>query len=217
LGSDWGRIDFAGSVLGVSILVNLVGAPPNLNVVSEVFFSSFSDSDIASGSLSVDKGAMDLFSSSFLASSSAFALAAIAAAVAGLVCAGLPAASPAPAVAELALEATFCCCLSLASIASAEDFAKTIPYEGCVDYFLFDTKGKSVGGNGVKFDWSVLGSYTGKTPFLLSGGIGSDDAQEIKTLLHPLLAGIDLNSKFEIEPGLKDINKLSSFLKQLKS
>ena len=104
LGEDWGRIDFAGSVLGVSILVNFVGVPPNLNVVSEVFFSSFSDSDIASGSLSVDKGAMDLFSSSFLASSSAFldsssafALAAIAAAVAGLVCAGLDAASPAPA------------------------------------------------------------------------------------------------------------------------
>ena len=103
------------------------------------------------------------------------------------------------------------------NIASAEDFAKTISYEGCVDYFLFDTKGQSVGGNGVKFDWSVLDNYTGKTPFLLSGGIGSDDAQEIKTLLHPLLAGIDLNSKFEIEPGLKDIEKLSSFLKQLKS
>ena len=103
------------------------------------------------------------------------------------------------------------------NIASAEDFANTIPYEGCVDYFLFDTKGKSVGGNGVKFDWSVLDNYTGKTPFLLSGGVGNDDAQQIRALHHPLLAGIDLNSKFEIEPGLKDINKLSSFLKQLKS
>ena len=101
------------------------------------------------------------------------------------------------------------------NIATADDFAACIPYEGLVDYFLFDTKGKSVGGNGEKFDWSVLKAYHGRTPFLLSGGIGPDDATRIKAIRHPRYAGIDLNSRFELSPALKDINKLKTFIQAL--
>ncbi len=98
------------------------------------------------------------------------------------------------------------------NIATVHDFAQTKPYEGLVDYFLFDAKGKSVGGNGEKFDWDVLQAYAGGTPFLLSGGIGPDDAERVKAFHHPHCVGIDLNSRFEKEPGLKDIIKLKTFL-----
>ena len=105
------------------------------------------------------------------------------------------------------------------NIATTEDFKQTEPYTGIVDYFLFDTKGKSVGGNGEKFDWSVLSAYDGNTPFLLSGGIGPDDAEVLTSHFSPLTskkcAGIDLNSRFEQAPGLKDINKLKDFLNAL--
>ena len=101
------------------------------------------------------------------------------------------------------------------NIATTEEFKQTEPYTGIVDYFLFDTKGKSVGGNGEKFDWSVLSAYDGETPFLLSGGIGPDDAGRVKTFRHPKCLGIDLNSRFEQAPGLKDINKLKDFLNAL--
>ena len=102
------------------------------------------------------------------------------------------------------------------NIATPEDLQKTVAYEGLADYFLFDTKGKSVGGNGEKFDWSVLDSYQGETPFLLSGGIGSEDVQDIKSFHHPKCIGIDLNSRFETEPGLKDITKLKQFLEAIR-
>ena len=101
------------------------------------------------------------------------------------------------------------------NIADAEDLKQTKAYEGIVDYFLFDTKGKVVGGNGEKFDWSVLSSYHGETPFLLSGGIGPDDVEAIKSFRHPKCIGIDLNSRFEQAPALKDISKLRNFIKQL--
>ena len=99
------------------------------------------------------------------------------------------------------------------NIATAEDLLQTQPYEGLADLFLFDTKGKSVGGNGEKFDWDVLDAYHGSTPFLLSGGIGPDDAERINAFHHPKCIGIDLNSRFELAPGLKEINKLKEFLK----
>ena len=91
-----------------------------------------------------------------------------------------------------------------------------IPYEGLVDYFLFDTKGQRVGGNGQKFYWRVLKAYRGQTPFLLSGGIGPDDALRIKAFCHPRYAGIDLNSRFELSPGLKDIDSIKRFLEKVK-
>jgi phosphoribosylanthranilate isomerase len=98
------------------------------------------------------------------------------------------------------------------NIATTDDLEKAEPYEGIADYLLFDTKGKSVGGNGEKFDWSVLESYHGETPFLLSGGIGPDDAERVKKFSHPRYIGIDLNSRFESSPALKDIEKLKKFL-----
>jgi len=98
------------------------------------------------------------------------------------------------------------------NIATQEDLEQTIPYEGLVDYFLFDTKAKMVGGNGTQFDWSVLSAYQGNTPFLLSGGIGPDDAEKVRNFHHPQLAGIDLNSRFELSPALKDIEKLKQFI-----
>ena len=101
------------------------------------------------------------------------------------------------------------------NIATAEDLKQTEAYEGIADYFLFDTKGKVVGGNGEKFDWSVLNAYQGSTPFLLSGGIGPDDAEAVRHFHHPHCIGIDLNSRLEQAPALKDITRLSKFIKQL--
>ena len=101
------------------------------------------------------------------------------------------------------------------NIATKENLETTAPYAGLVDYFLFDTKGPSVGGNGEKFNWSILDAYNGDTPFLLSGGIGPDDAERIKSFHHPKCVGIDLNSRFELAPALKDINKLKSFIQAL--
>ena len=98
------------------------------------------------------------------------------------------------------------------NISTAEDLIQTQPYEGLVDYFLFDAKGKSVGGNGEKFNWNVLDAYQGSTPFLLSGGICPDDAERVNAFYHPKCIGIDLNSRFELSPGLKDVAKLKEFM-----
>ena len=102
------------------------------------------------------------------------------------------------------------------SVSSAEDIKKYKEYVGAADLFLFDTKCKTVGGSGELFDWQVLQAYDGDVPFLLSGGIGPDDAERIKNFHHPKCIGIDLNSKFEIEPALKDIEKLKQFLVKVK-
>ena len=101
------------------------------------------------------------------------------------------------------------------NMATAADLDRTKAYEGAVDYFLFDTKGQCVGGNGAKFDWTVLSSYQGDTPFLLSGGIGPDDAESVKSFHHPRCIGIDLNSRFETAPGIKNIIQLKSFIESL--
>ena len=101
------------------------------------------------------------------------------------------------------------------NIATANDLEATKPYEGIADYFLFDTKAQLPGGSGQQFDWSVLADYVGETPFLLSGGIGPDNAERVKAFNHPKCVGFDLNSKFEAEPALKDIQKLKTFLEQL--
>ena len=98
------------------------------------------------------------------------------------------------------------------NIATAEDLEATKPYEGLVDYFLFDTKATLPGGSGQQFDWNVLEAYDGEMPFLLSGGIGPNDAERVKSYYHPKCAGIDLNSRFELAPGLKDVNKLKEFI-----
>lgn len=97
------------------------------------------------------------------------------------------------------------------------DFSTLEDYEDEVDYFLFDTKGKERGGNGEKFDWSVLKKYHLETPFFLSGGISSDDIDAIKEITNSGLPiyGLDINSKFEIEPGLKNIEAVRRFKNNL--
>lgn len=101
------------------------------------------------------------------------------------------------------------------SISIIEDLEKTKSYEGYTDYFLFDTKCEHYGGSGKQFDWSILSAYRGNTPFLLSGGIHPDSVEAIRNFSHPQCAGIDLNSGFETEPALKDIEKLRLFLSLL--
>ena len=103
------------------------------------------------------------------------------------------------------------------SISSAEDVARYKEYEGAVDLFLFDTKAPSVGGSGQQFDWQVLDAYDGDTPFLLSGGIGPDDAERIKAMTHPKFLGVDLNSRFETAPGVKDVELLRQFIGRIRA
>lgn len=103
------------------------------------------------------------------------------------------------------------------SIAEKEDFDSTFEYEGCCTYFLFDTKTQLRGGSGIKFDWSLIYEYNGKTPFFLSGGISLKDVAAIKKIDHPQFYGVDINSGFEVEPGIKNIEQIKLFAKQLKS
>ncbi|MCB0657189.1 MAG: phosphoribosylanthranilate isomerase [Saprospiraceae bacterium] len=95
------------------------------------------------------------------------------------------------------------------------DFNQLDAFEDVVDAFLFDAKGVQPGGNGIRFDWSLLDNYRGATPFLLSGGIDPGAVASIRALDHPRLIGIDLNSRFEIEPGVKDIPQLQNFIDEL--
>jgi phosphoribosylanthranilate isomerase len=102
------------------------------------------------------------------------------------------------------------------AVAGPEDLAQAEAYADVCDAFLFDTKGKLPGGNGRQFDWSVLQRYRGRLPFLLSGGIGPDDAQRIRAFDVPGCLGIDLNSRFETEPGLKDVDALRTFIETIR-
>lgn len=101
------------------------------------------------------------------------------------------------------------------SVAEAADFDKASLYDGKVDYLLFDTKCDSYGGSGVTFDWSLLDSYQGRTPFLLSGGIDETMAEQIAEIKHKSFAGVDLNSRFEDSLALKNIEKLRNFIEKL--
>ena len=105
------------------------------------------------------------------------------------------------------------------SIASATDFDACRAYEQepSVDLFLFDTKCSGWGGSGQSFDWSLLDSYQGSKPFLLAGGIGPGMEESIAGIKHPHFYGIDLNSRFETEPAVKEINKLSLFINNIRN
>lgn len=89
------------------------------------------------------------------------------------------------------------------------DFELLENYVDSVDYFLFDTKTAAHGGSGQVFDWAVLDKYKIQVPFFLSGGLSAENLAEVKQLKHLAFYGVDLNSRFEIEPGLKDEAKLS--------
>lgn len=88
------------------------------------------------------------------------------------------------------------------------DFTQLKAYKNNVDYFLFDTKTPVHGGSGLTFDWNVLDNYKLNVPFFLSGGLSLDNLEEFKQIKHPAFYGVDLNSKFELSPAMKDITKL---------
>lgn len=109
------------------------------------------------------------------------------------------------------------------SVSNTFDFSTLHAYESVVDYFLFDTRGEAPGGNGITFNWEVLKAYPSTIPFFLSGGIGTGQAGSIKefqeefqkTGMPMILAGIDLNSRFESAPGIKQQQELEEFLQLL--
>ena len=102
------------------------------------------------------------------------------------------------------------------SVDEAFDFSTTTAYTNYCSYFIFDTKGPGYGGTGKTFSWELLANYEGLTPFLLSGGIDESMTDQIKALNFPQLAGVDINSRFEVEPGVKDLEMVRRFLDQMK-
>lgn len=113
-----------------------------------------------------------------------------------------------------------CKVMKAISVENVEDIKKAADYESATsspiaDILLFDTKCKTVGGSGRQFDWSVLDGYKGNLPFLLSGGIGHGDAERLALFHHPKMIGIDLNSRFETAPGIKNEALLDAFIKEV--
>jgi len=109
--------------------------------------------------------------------------------------------------------------LKVFSIKDSFDFSQLSSYEKSSDFFLFDTKGKLPGGNGYQFNWEVLKGYPSKKPYFLSGGIGLEELDNVLEFLQKeeskYCHAIDVNSKFELSPGLKDIDKLKKFKNRL--
>lgn len=101
-------------------------------------------------------------------------------------------------------------------VENENDVKRWREFEGHADMLLFDTKGTEAGGNGSHFAWRLLDSYDGNIPFLLSGGIDIDDAVEIRKIKHPMFAGVDINSRFETAPAVKDVDKIRNFIRLLK-
>lgn len=99
------------------------------------------------------------------------------------------------------------------------DWEMLKPYEGAIDMFVFDTLTAIHGGSGRKFDWKLLQNYTLATPYLLSGGIGPDDTEAITYASGrlPLMAGVDINSRFEISPGVKNPQLIANFINSIKA
>ena len=103
------------------------------------------------------------------------------------------------------------------SVGENFDFAQLTPYEKVCNFFLFDTKGKEYGGNGLTFDWKILEDYDNSKPFFLSGGLDAQNISQVSELSSLNLYGVDVNSKFEIEPAYKNISLLKeSVFKQFR-
>jgi phosphoribosylanthranilate isomerase len=101
------------------------------------------------------------------------------------------------------------------AVGQSFDFNVLKPYKGLVEYFLFDTKGKERGGNGVVFDWGILKDYDQSVPFFLSGGIDNENVIGLAQLGEMNIHAIDVNSKYEMEPGWKDIERINELIKKL--
>ncbi len=96
------------------------------------------------------------------------------------------------------------------------NFGKLQNYKPYCDFFLFDTKGKERGGNGTTFDWSILNNYDNEKPFFLAGGIDLDNIHNALEINNLKIYSLDVNSKFEVSPALKDIEKLEELMRILK-
>jgi len=96
-------------------------------------------------------------------------------------------------------------------------FESTLPFAEYCDYFLFDTKGSAYGGTGKKFNWNFLRNYHEQIPFVLSGGVSSEDSGSISELKQKcnFLGCVDINSLFELSPGIKDVSLCRNFIEQL--
>ncbi len=92
------------------------------------------------------------------------------------------------------------------------DWEQLTKYSPYVDYFLFDTGSKQHGGTGISFNWNILKGYELSIPYFLSGGLSSDNIISASRIDDKRLIGLDLNSKFEIKPGLKNIEELQKAL-----
>ncbi|UOG76668.1 phosphoribosylanthranilate isomerase [Hymenobacter tibetensis] len=103
------------------------------------------------------------------------------------------------------------------SVGEEFDFEQLKPYVGSADYFLFDTKGAQPGGNGTAFDWNLLSSYNLPVPYFLAGGLSIEQADTLRNLQLPGLFALDLNSRFETEPGVKDAELLRQLFIELRS
>ena len=103
------------------------------------------------------------------------------------------------------------------SIGGSLDTGKILPYRESCSYFLFDTDTDTYGGSGKQFEWGLLKDYTLEIPFFLSGGIGGEDAEKIRNLAHPMLFGVDINSRFETSPGIKDAGLCESFINAIRA
>ena len=103
------------------------------------------------------------------------------------------------------------------SVNTIDDIETWTQYESVTDMFLFDTKCKSIGGSGEQFNWDILNHYQGNIPFLLAGGIGLEDVDRLFTWHHPMWIGIDINSRFEEAPAMKNVEAITQFIKQIRS
>lgn len=96
------------------------------------------------------------------------------------------------------------------------DFNVINPFKAYCKYFMFDTECSTYGGSSMKYNWNIFNRYDNEKPFFLSGGIGLEDSDSIKELKNLNIHAVDINSRFEKEPGLKDISKIRKFIKNLK-
>lgn len=102
-------------------------------------------------------------------------------------------------------------------VSESTDWSALAPYEEVVEMFVLDTATPSRGGSGAKYDWSLLDTYPLSTPYLLSGGIGPCDTEAIISAMGPRMAGVDVNSRFETSPGVKNPLSLATFIAQLRN
>ncbi len=106
--------------------------------------------------------------------------------------------------------------IKMFAVENDADIRVSQTYEGLVDYFLFETKCQSYGGSGKQFDWNILHSYNGATPFLITGGINPEDYDKVKAFSHPKMTGVDINSRFELAPCVKDVQLVKRFIENVK-